>query len=428
MALAKISHHFENTKIEEKQLEKLDAKITKTVKEMFDLYPKSSDKAFFVNRLLGGLGIKRPSHVYRALRLSNLVKMLNYDEENIRYLARKSLELDMKSRGFRETESKINFLGYALDANRRLAKTKTYGGNSDWPDLLSHANKFNGSVIYKDSLAVVIVDCRELNRKDLKSEVERELEQQDIIKSCELSMQGNFIGIENIEKKVSHQIYYGWKLFDSLVKFILRARMNQIPCNQLIHMWNKDHDKRCPMCNEGTESMAHLLNSCRKYKDLYSRRHDRVVEFLGQKIQKKNSTSTLFVNKMVETAFPHIRNALQQLTQRKSDLLEIKENKRDCEIVEVTVCFDLYMDTSYNEKVNKYQALRNLLNEHGIATSISVMCFGSLGTVHKSVRENLKRLGLSGEEAKETMKWCSVSNMICGIILWRNRCKKIHGK
>ena len=39
MALPKISHHFENTKIEEKQLEELDTKITKTVKEIFDLYP-----------------------------------------------------------------------------------------------------------------------------------------------------------------------------------------------------------------------------------------------------------------------------------------------------------------------------------------------------------------------------------------------------
>ena len=168
MALPKISHHFENTKIEEKQLEKLDTKITKTVKEMFDLYPKSSDKIFFVNRLLGGLGIKRPSNVYRATRSFNLIKMLNHDEQNIRYLARKSLELDMKSRGVRQTDSEINFLGYALDANRRLAKTKTYGGNSDWPDLLFLANKFNGSVIYKDGFAVVVVNGKELNRKDLK--------------------------------------------------------------------------------------------------------------------------------------------------------------------------------------------------------------------------------------------------------------------
>ena len=65
------------------------------------------------------------------------------------------------------------------------------------------------------------------------------------------------------------------------------------------------------------------------------------------------------------------------------------------------------------------------MDENGIALSISVMCFGSLGTVHKDVRGNLKRLGLSGEEAKETMKSGSVSNMICGSIVWRNRCKTV---
>ena len=216
----------------------------------------------------------------------------------------------------------------------------------------------------RTGFAVAVVNGKKLNRKDLKREIEGEFEQQDIIKSCELQMQGNFIGMENIDKKISHQVYYGWKLSDSLVKFILRARMHQIPCNQLIHMWNKDHDKKYSMCNERTESVAHLMNSCRNYKDLYARRHDRVVKFLRQKIQKKNSTSTLFVNKMVETAFPHIKDALQQLNQRKPDILEIKVSKRECEIVEVTVCFDLYMDTSYQEKENKYQPLINLLNEH----------------------------------------------------------------
>ena len=74
--------------------------------------------------------------------------------------------------------------------------------------------------------------------------------------------------------------------------------------------------------------------------------------------------------------------------------------------------------------IGGYIDCMNLLNRHGIATSISVMCFGSLGTVHKNVRGNLKRLGLSGEEAKETMEWCCVSNMICGSIIWRNRCEK----
>ena len=76
-------------------------------------------------------------------------------------------------------------------------------------------------------------------------------------------------------------------------------------------------------------------------------------------------------------------------------------NKREYEIVEVIACFHLYIDTSYHGKGNKYRLLINLLNEHGITASVSVMCIGSVGTVCKDVRGNWKRLGLSGEEAKE---------------------------
>ena len=53
MALTKISHHFDNTRLNEKQLDELDDKIISTVKRLFQLYPKSSDEAFFVDRLNG---------------------------------------------------------------------------------------------------------------------------------------------------------------------------------------------------------------------------------------------------------------------------------------------------------------------------------------------------------------------------------------
>ena len=66
MALAKILHHFDNTRIEEKQLEELDKKIICVIRSMFGLYPKATDKVFFVGRLHGGLGVKKPSNVYRA--------------------------------------------------------------------------------------------------------------------------------------------------------------------------------------------------------------------------------------------------------------------------------------------------------------------------------------------------------------------------
>ena len=320
MALAKILHHFDNARIEEQQLGEMDSKVSCVVKNMFGLYPKTTDKVFFIGRLQGGLGIKKPSNVYRATRISNLVNMLNHEEENIRYIERESLSLDMRARGVRATNCEKSFLGYELDDNDRLVKNKTYGGNSDWPDLLLQVNKLKGCVIYEDNLAKVVVNGKKLSHKNLKQEIEGELEKLDVAKCSELRFQGKFIGIDAIDRKISHQIYYGWKLSDSLVKFVLRARMNQIPCNQLINFWNKDHEKNCSLCNHHTESVAHLMNSCNRFKDLYSKRHDRIVEAIYQKIRRHSETSVKFVNRMAETEFPHLRTELQQINNRKPDL------------------------------------------------------------------------------------------------------------
>ena len=86
----------------------------------------------------------------------------------------------------------------------------------------------------------------------------------------------------------------------------------------------------------------------------------------------------------------------------------------------------MYMEQSYSGKAEKYKELIRVLEQNGIKAKINVLCFGSLGSVHKEVRTCLKKLGLSNEEAKSTMKWCGVSNMIGGNIIWRERCKLVH--
>ena len=122
-------------------------------------------------------------------------------------------------------------------------KRKTYGSNSDWPDLLHRVNKIKGRLVNKEDMATIIIDGREINQRNLKQEIEKEFEKIDLLGCLELRMQGNFVDMENIEQKISHQIYYGWKLSHSLVTFVIRARMNQLPCNQFINLWNKEHEK-----------------------------------------------------------------------------------------------------------------------------------------------------------------------------------------
>ena len=97
------------------------------------------------------------------------------------------------------------------------------------------------------------------------------------------------------------------------------------------------------------------MSSCRKFKDLYSGRHDRILSTVSEQIQNSNPASQLFVNKMAETVFLALRNEIEEISSRKPDIIEQKENEKECEIIEITVCFDMYMEQSYSGKAEKYK-------------------------------------------------------------------------
>ena len=92
------------------------------------------------------------------------------------------------------------------------------------------------------------------------------------------------------------------------------------------------------------------------------------------------------------------------MNNRKPDIKEIKSNNKMCKIIEVTVCYDLYIPESYRSKYSKYKLLREIIEQNGIRARVQVSCIGSLGTIHEEVRKNLRKLELCGDEAKSTIK------------------------
>ena len=154
LALAKILHHFYNSRLSVKQLDQLDNIITDAVRELFSLYKSTTRIVIFLPRENGGLGIKRISDVYRSTRLAFLIKMLNHDVMHFRHIARSSLELDMKKRGVRPTDGANNFLGYELTDDGFLACNTNFGCQSDWPDMVRYARSLNVDVKYVNDKAM----------------------------------------------------------------------------------------------------------------------------------------------------------------------------------------------------------------------------------------------------------------------------------
>ena len=155
MALAKILHHFYNTRLSEEQLEDIDKSVTKTVREMYALYTTTTNLVIYLPREYGGIGVKRVSDVYRTTRLAFLVKMLNHDVLQFRNMARESLRLDMVKRGVPLSENSDNFLGYDLNANGFLNARTRFGCQSDWPDMLRYARKLGVKVIFRNGKAEI---------------------------------------------------------------------------------------------------------------------------------------------------------------------------------------------------------------------------------------------------------------------------------
>ena len=137
IAMSKISHHFANIIINEENLKLFDIALCRALRKIFLLPHSATVRTFFQPKVNGGLGVRKPSLVYQSSRITHLINMLDHEDENIKYVARNSLILDMLKRSVPRSEEEPNFLGYKIKANGYL-DTHIKGGfgtSSDWPHL-----------------------------------------------------------------------------------------------------------------------------------------------------------------------------------------------------------------------------------------------------------------------------------------------------
>ena len=93
MGLSRIEHHFSNTLVTEEQLQEFDKITVSCLRKIFNLNNNTTTRTMFLKKQHGGLGIRKPSTIYRATRINFLIKMLNHPDNNFRFIARNSLSL-----------------------------------------------------------------------------------------------------------------------------------------------------------------------------------------------------------------------------------------------------------------------------------------------------------------------------------------------
>ena len=425
LALGKILHHFYNTRLDCEQLKDLDNSLKFQIKEIFHLYKSTTNSVIFLSRDIGGLGVKKLSDVYISTRVSFLLKMLNHSVEQFKHIARTSLALDMEKRGVLRTENERNFLGYELSENGFLRTRTKFGCASDWIELSHYSRKLNVQVKFVNGEAVVYTGNAILSSaNNLQNKLFDLFTAKRIEKAKQLTLQGNYIKMNGIVSKTSHSIFYNWNVDDDLVKFCLSARLNILPTNFIKHIWNNENNPECNFCSHATESMAHVLNSCKVFNNYYSRRHDRIVSKIFSFLEKLiDDDFVIYSEKMAETIFPEYD--WHNIQHRKPDIVILNKVTKRIIVVEITVPYDLYFSWAKEAKVTRYSPYCRLLETFNYNTKFIVLCFGSLGTIDQDVRTGLMYFKPSNKNLKDLLKWCSISVIIGSNYIWRSRVKKL---
>ena len=159
--------------------------------------------------------------------------------------------------------------------------------------------------------------------------------------------------------------------------------------------------------------------------ETFTVRHNRIVNYLFDQLKFIDKRYRNYNNKNIETIMPEHREVLQLCNARKSDIVPYDPVTKSIEIVEITICYDLYFEQALNGKHEKYLHLLNVLENLGFKVKMHVLCFGSLGNVPKNSSKMVRKIYKNREKAKNILKWCSISIIIGANYISRNRVKKL---
>jgi len=202
-----------------------------------------------------------------------------------------------------------------------------------------------------------------------------------------------------VDQKISTAFLNNHKLSDDIISFACRGRLQLLQCNMLMHLYYKTH-KFCDLCNHPYENISHVLNGCRKLKDIYSKRHNRLVDLIHEKIAHTEHLTVIKDCSLSPCEFSNSNQESFVTTHRRPDITVINMDTKKVQLIEVAVPLDTHIEETYQAKFDKYYPLSIEINQLGFSTEIVVLVVGSLGSVHTKFISGLAKLDINRREAK----------------------------
>ena len=295
----------------------------------------------FVVRSKGGLGLRNPTNMY-----------MYSDDNQVRFIARESLQLHMNKRKVNLAKSDDpSFGGYEVNEAVIIKKiSKQCLSKSQWVELNELCARTRIQLLKTDDEFKIVLPgtSQPLQCSNYYKPLYEHLHQKQLSEWMELEFQGAIIRQEAFDMQCSQEIYKNNSLADKLVKFVTKARLQIAETNTFLHLcYPNSNQKRCPRCNNPSETISPVLNGCMEFKNLYVTRHNRIVKLIGKQIAADKLDFKIHCDKIVkpemlvnESEISDQFFSFQRVNHRRPDLLLVNKAKKKAFIVEFSVPFD----------------------------------------------------------------------------------------
>ena len=388
----------------------------------------------FTPRADGGLGLFYPRINYHCKKLSFFLSVLNNDDLQTRFTARESLKLHLTKRKCELTDDpEENFSGYSVDNNYNLIKkSKVTWRRSIWIHLNELCSRLSTKLHIRGDEYVLRVtdDAIELSFSDAKafhSSFKRLQLRKMLALWKEKEFQGRIARTPNVDSKVSSPHLANLKLDDALVKFVVKARLQLIETNTVMHTYYPAECHRsCDRCGFHSDTLSHVLNGCPESSDAIQSRHNRVVNVIAKTLTDESARFSVTVDSPVKPAmFLSPEPDFTGIRHNRPDICMISHEHMKCYLIEVAIPFDPFINDSYQSKFERYLPLCQRINDLGYECKIAVCIIGSVGNVHNKFISGLRLVGLTAARARALAKYCSISVVVGSRIIWRQRCSHV---
>ena len=177
----------------------------------------------------------------------------------------------------------------------------------------------------------------------------------ELKKLKELPMQGRLIDNNSGDYLLSQHIYRNYKFNDQLPQFWYNAKRNVIKCNYTLSLRYDNADPKCQLCNYPLESMAHVLNGCKKLRDNYSVRHNVIVNKISEEL---NCTlDGIYMDKTIKTSFKEDFENLENVEELKLKPDIVAKSGHLVNIIGIACPYDLYVESLYTKKIEKFKSV-----------------------------------------------------------------------